>query len=620
MLAALLLVRAEPARVAGPAKLERDRRARLLHADVEETSCSVRALALPTGAPPALSCREARRIIAEVQGKLAAPAQTPKAEAFAESLTGWLDPHGLWSAAPDSPVRARIRQEAAALLAEIEAPSRNGETCVAAARLGAAVRTWVDVLRTHFRDAPAPRDGASARSVFLLASEAIYEDDPVRRPAKQLAADLGARHKAFAWQHVASSAASAAPGRFFPEMSLRQWQAVVLSAAVRAYVPLVDPHGQWAPLDEEWSLYAGDFSLDLGPRLWGRMLRSALGVRVVDEPTPPLEVGDLVLAVGGVPTVGMSVEQVEQLSRLEPVGGESVREVVVWRAQDTALKTLTVPIGVPTPATDEGPSFEAERVPYAGGSIAVVTIADVPDGLGVELANWLKAAREDPEPLLGVLLDLRGNGGGSIDGASSAVGVFLPGAVSFPLRRRGGAVEVQRAWTPAPDARWTGPVAALVDGYTASAAEMIAGALSVYRRGPVLGARTFGKGCIQEYFDDQSGKGVLRLTTMVFALPDGRPLQGTGLLPDHALPVPSPRYGEAGLAASLPGWQGPDVRTSVQPGPAWPSAAGRFGPCADGVVCRALSRLGKPNRPIRAARATNGGAPRRASAPRPVQK
>ena len=52
--------------------------------------------------------------------------------------------------------------------------------------------------------------------------------------------------------------------------------------------------------------------------------------------------------------------------------------------------------------------------------------------------------------------------------------------------------------------RWRGPVASLVDGDTASAAEMIAGALAAYRRGPTVGSTTFGKGCAQEYLDDDA--------------------------------------------------------------------------------------------------------------------
>src|SRR6185503_6191822 len=192
----------------------------------------------------------------------------------------------------------------------------------------------------------------------------------------------------------------------------------------------------------------------------------------------------------------------------------------------------------------------------------------------------------------GILLDLRGNGGGSTDGAAGAIGVFLPGVPSFPLLRRGGSIEVQRAMVPEPAGQWRGPVAVLVAGYTASAAEMIAGALQSYARGVVVGTRTFGKGCIQEYFDDRSGDGVLRLTTMVFSLPDGAPLQGVGLTPTLGLAWPIPAEREATLTGTPPAWRGPDVRAPSAIGaPPWPAHHGKIGACADREVCAALARL-----------------------------
>jgi carboxyl-terminal processing protease len=250
-------------------------------------------------------------------------------------------------------------------------------------------------------------------------------------------------------------------------------------------------------------------------------------------------------------------------------------------------------------------------VAYGDGAVIVVRIEDVPDALGDEVATTIARAAEG-ERAVGVLLDLRGNGGGSTDGAASAIGVFLPGKPSFPMLRRGGAVEVQRALTPAPTAQWTGPVAMLVDGYTASAAEMIAGALAAYGRGPLIGSRTFGKGCIQEYFDDRSGVGVLRLTTMLFSLPDGSPLQGVGLQPSMRLALTTPSEREATLTASLPPWRGPDVRVpGPEHWPTWPTHRGRVGGCRERAVCMALARLGAPAAESRTASAAPSGTPRR---------
>jgi carboxyl-terminal processing protease len=207
--------------------------------------------------------------------------------------------------------------------------------------------------------------------------------------------------------------------------------------------------------------------------------------------------------------------------------------------------------------------------------------------------------------VVGVVLDLRGNGGGSTDGALGALSLFLPGAPLFAMKRRDGTIEIDRAPVPRDRDRWTGPVATFIDGTTASAAEMIAGALATYKRGPTVGTPTFGKGCAQEYVDDDAHAGVLRLTTLVYALPDGTPVQRVGLVPQIRFPfVPmgdafsSER--EAKLPHSAPPWRGPDLRDpgSIKSAETpWPATGGNVGPCRDADVCRALRALGGVKRP-----------------------
>ncbi len=579
-----------------------------------DAQCSVRPLKMPSGLPTELTCREARQVIAEVRARIAEPAGHPEPRAFAQTVTGWLDPHGLWSAAPDAPAARTIRSLAVPLIAELERPPRADAPCAAARRIAAVTQGWVESLRRDFDAAEQRAPTLSRARTFALDSRGVFQDDPVTRPSRQLAAELGSRAgsfaKAYGWagQKVEQNAAE----RLLPMLGIDHWTGIVLAAAVRAYVPGIDAHGQWAPLDEEWSLYSADATVDTGPRLWGQMMRTPIGVRVVQDPAPPLRVGDLVLAVGGIPTAGLSVEQVEQLSRLEAVGGETSRSVQLLRRG--AAAPLGVDVELPGDADDSSPEpqLDAERVPYGDGEVLVVSVPDVPDGLGDELARLVADARTGKPPE-GILLDLRGNGGGSTDGAAGAIGVFLPGAPSFPLRHRGGTLEIQRAVTPPSDSQWHGPVASLVDGYTASAAEMIAGAIGSYHRGPIVGSRTFGKGCIQEYFDDRSGLGVLRLTTMLFALPDGSPLQHVGLSPDIRMGTSPGRDTEKTLADTLPSWRGPDVRRkALVGGPAWPPDHGHVGPCRDVAVCRALRRLGAASVRRRAAAVVPRG-PRRTS-------
>jgi carboxyl-terminal processing protease len=126
---------------------------------------------------------------------------------------------------------------------------------------------------------------------------------------------------------------------------------------------------------------------------------------------------------------------------------------------------------------------------------------------------------------------------------------------------------------------------------------MIAGVIDRYGRGPLLGSATFGKGCVQEYFDDRSGQGVLRLTTMLFSLPDGSPLQRIGLKPTVELGLPRTPERESALATVPPAWRGPDIRGQLPRAfPAWPAHGGKVGPCSDAWICQALSRLGVSRR------------------------
>ena len=573
-----------------------------------------RPMKVPSGEQPRVSCAQARAIVAEVRRRL--PAEPPRVdpELFAELWADWFDPHGLWSAAPDAPLAEAARVQASALLAELESSAGNAP-CASALALGIASKHWVDGLRSVFEQARTEAPSVRLQLALAGINEPAFEDEVTSRPARQSAAALGSRIGQLlnVAPELADGPASAALSRFFPDLSAEAWSEVALTAAVRAYVPAIDPHGEWAPLDEEWALFAGDPLDGVQPSLWGNMLRTPLGARITASPRAPLEVDDLVLSVDGTETAGLSVEQVEQLARVEPPFGQNVRQVRVLRG--ARVTPLDLAVTFPDDGVDTGDALPARRVRYGAGSALVIPIAEVGDRLGDDLADTLASAREEEEPL-GVVLDLRGNGGGSTDGASAAIGMFLPGVPSFPLIHRGVVSEIMRATAPDGDTIWKGPVAVLVDGYTASAAEMIAGAIDSYNRGPLLGAHTFGKGCVQEYFDDHSGQGVLRLTTLLVALPDGTPLQQVGLEPEWSLGLPPADEHEADLAGSPRGASGPDVRNrAAMGGIPWPSAHGQIGPCDDPVVCRALARLGT-GVPVRRSRAGDPGASHKRRTPR----
>jgi carboxyl-terminal processing protease len=456
-------------------------------------------------------------------------------------------------------------------------------------------------------------DAARTETSLATAKDALEE--PLVLPgvshivARELAISIGRRIGAFERKlgAAARTYADAARHRFFPEMDAEAWGRVVLAAAVRAYVPLVDPHGAWAPFDEEASVYEVELSARPPERLWQSGDFTATGFRVREGVATPLAKGDVILSIAGVPIAGLPLEQLDQLG-YAAAEARSPTSAVVIREGESAPRLVELARPQDTTVPHEREPLPSERVAFGEGDALVVTIRDVRDDLGDQLAHAIREARESERgrPLSGVVLDLRGNGGGSTDGAMDAISVFLPGAALFPMKRRDGTVEMDRAPEPAADTVWTGPVATLVDGATASAAEMIAGAINVYRRGPSVGSTTYGKGCAQEYIDDDARAGVLRMTTLLYALPDGSPVQRVGILPTLRIPFSGAGTDrEATLPHSAPSWRGPDVRERITESSAflWPSHANSVGPCKEAEVCRALKALGPASkRPIAAAK------------------
>jgi carboxyl-terminal processing protease len=501
---------------------------------------------------------------------------------------------------PDAVVAGTFERKAGELVAELE--GRGSRDCEAARAIGAALVPWVAGLRAVFDEARAR--ASAGDDAETAASAAAFEGATVTKPARALAESLGVRVGTFErglGPAAAYAYVQAARTRYFPDASAGDWAGVVLAAAVRAYVPAIDPHGAWAPLDEESSVYEVDLEAHPPERLWDKAERTAVGLKIEAGATAPMRDSDVLLSLAGVTTAGLSYEQTEQLG-FAASGMRPPAQAVVLRAGEKQPVTVwldgsaAAARAVPAAGGEDDDDLPVERVEYGEGDAVVVAIRDVRDDLGEELTRAILRERERPgRPVLGVVIDVRGNGGGSTDGAIDALGLFIPGAPLFPMKRRDGSLETDRAPEPPVVDRWSGPVATLVDSDTASAAEMIAGALGAYRRGPIIGSTTFGKGCAQEYLDDDAQAGVVRLTTLLYALPDGTPVQRVGLAPTLRFPFgPSESADrESALPHAPPTWRGPDVRDrSLVTDVAWPSHGGNVGPCKETEMCRALRLLG----------------------------
>jgi carboxyl-terminal processing protease len=135
------------------------------------------------------------------------------------------------------------------------------------------------------------------------------------------------------------------------------------------------------------------------------------------------------------------------------------------------------------------------------------------------------------DKLKGFIIDLRNNPGGLLDQAISVSDAFLEKGEIVSTRGRT-AEETQRFNARAGDLAKNKPVIVLINGGSASASEIVAGALQDHRRATVIGTRSFGKGSVQTIIPLGSGNGALRLTTARYFTPSGRSIQAKGISPD----------------------------------------------------------------------------------------
>jgi carboxyl-terminal processing protease len=173
--------------------------------------------------------------------------------------------------------------------------------------------------------------------------------------------------------------------------------------------------------------------------------------------------------------------------------------------------------------------------------------------------------------LAGLVLDLRHNPGGLLDQAVKVSDRFLDGGVIVTTKGRGGRhVEVERAHAKGTEPRY--PMTVLVDGGTASASEIVAGALQDSRRAVVIGTQTFGKGSVQTVIELEDGSG-LKLTVARYYTPSGRSIQERGIAPDVWVKA-SAADEDAPREQSLPGhFKGEEVSvaaSALQPPPPQP--------------------------------------------------
>ena len=283
-----------------------------------------------------------------------------------------------------------------------------------------------------------------------------------------------------------------------------------------------------------------------------------------------------------------------------------LQDVVGWRVDDVVdlirgpkhtivrLEVLPEDVGVNGPTTiieivrdevkleEQAAKSEIIEIPGEGDKMIKVGVIDLPvfyldfAGRAKNLTDYRSSTRDvnklieemKAEGIEGLIIDLRNNGGGSLLEATTLTGLFIDEGPVVQVRNSSGRISTEEDTDPG--MAWDGPMAVLVNRYSASASEIFAAAIQDYGRGLIIGETTFGKGTVQNLVDlddyapsgDAGKMGQLKITMAQFFRVNGGSTQNRGVEPDIHFPSAGDKedYGERSLENALPWTSIPTAR------------------------------------------------------------
>lgn len=302
----------------------------------------------------------------------------------------------------------------------------------------------------------------------------------------------------------------------------------LIRAAIRGMLAGLDPHSAY--LDEEaWDdIQATTVGRYDGLGLEVSMDRGLLRVVAPIDGGPAaragMRTGDVIMRIDDRPVQVMDPDDAVRALR-GPAG--------------TGVRLLLMREGVELPFTLELTRERIELVSVKGelydGVFAYLRLSIFRESTGAELEREFSRLRgqADDGAIEGLVLDLRSNPGGVLDAAVDVADMFLEDGLIVRAEGRNPAARYQREATPG-DLAGGKPIVVLVDGGSASASEIVAGALQDHRRAIVMGEPTFGKGSVQAVIPLPPAQGI-KLTTARYYTPSGRSIQADGVIPDVAV-------------------------------------------------------------------------------------
>ena len=331
----------------------------------------------------------------------------------------------------------------------------------------------------------------------------------------------------------------------------------ILEGAIKGMVENLDPHSSYLPPDE-WKQFQSDTEGKFGGvglEVDGRGEKLVVIAPIEGSPAQRagIKSGDQILAVDGEDVITQPLDKV--VKKMRGAAGTKVK-ITVHRESGRGTAAAGAPDSgiAPSPAiagdggtpttggerTGQTLTFEVTRevihvssVNYKllEGNIGYIRIKQFQERAHAEMMAATAKLRAEAKGgvLTAILLDVRSNPGGLVDEATEIADEFLASGGIYSMRHRGEVIEDLKARSGGAFADV--PCVALVNEWSASASELLVGALQDNKRATVVGANTFGKGSVQSILPLPSGAG-LKLTTARYYTPSGHAIQADGIHPD----------------------------------------------------------------------------------------
>jgi carboxyl-terminal processing protease len=302
--------------------------------------------------------------------------------------------------------------------------------------------------------------------------------------------------------------------------------AKLIASALQGMLSGLDPHSSYMDAKNFRDMQVdtnGQFGgLGMEVTLSGGLIKVVSPIDNTPASKAGILAGDVITQVDDQPVKGIALDRVVAKLR-GPVGSQVRLEI--------SRKSDPNPIHVTL--TRETIKIQSVKDHAEGNDVGYVRITQFNDLTTDELKAALKnLAKRLAEPKVkGYILDLRNNPGGLLDQAVSVSDAFLNQGEIVSIRGRA-PDESQRFDAKPGDLIHGKPLIVLINGGTASAAEIVSGALQDHKRATILGTRSFGKGSVQTIIPLGPSNGALRLTTARYFTPSGRSIQAQGITPD----------------------------------------------------------------------------------------